>query len=55
MREMLEKVLVEAYYLQMDEEEVLAMAEEIIRQWYRERRRSDEPVGDPDARADQDL
>ena len=31
MREMLEKVLVEAYYLQMEEDEVLAMAEEIIR------------------------
>lgn len=55
MREMLEKMLVEAYYLQMEEDEVLAMAEEIIRQWYRERRRSDEPVGDRDARADQDL
>lgn len=55
MREMLEKVLVEAYYLQMEEDEVLAMAEEIIRQWYRERRRSDETVGDRDARADQDL
>jgi GntR family transcriptional regulator len=55
MREMLEKVLVEAYYLQMEEDEVLAMAEEIIRQWYRERRRSDEPVGDRDVRADQDL
>src|SRR5690606_15388680 len=46
MREMLEKVLVEAYYLQMEEDEVLAMAEEIIREWYRERRRSDEPVSD---------
>lgn len=55
MREMLEKMLVEAYYLQMEEDEVLAMAEEIIRQLYRERRRSDEPVGDRDARADQDL
>ncbi|MFS8513247.1 MAG: GntR family transcriptional regulator [Planifilum fulgidum] len=55
MREMLEKVLVEAYYMQMEEEEVLAMVEEIIREWYRERRRSDEPVGDRDARADQDL
>ncbi len=38
MREMLEKVLVEAYYMQMEEEEVLAMVEEIIREWYRERR-----------------
>lgn len=38
MREMLEKVLVEAYYMQMEEDEVLAMVEEIIREWYRERR-----------------
>jgi GntR family transcriptional regulator len=45
MREMLEKVLVEAYYLQMEEDEVLSLMEEIVRQWYRERRRSDEPVG----------
>lgn len=34
---LLEKILVEAYYMQLDEEEMLALVEETVRTWYRER------------------
>lgn len=36
---MLEKILVEAYYMQVDEAELLALLEETVRKWYGERRR----------------
>ncbi|PTM57814.1 GntR family transcriptional regulator [Desmospora activa] len=39
LKEKLEPILVEAHYLDMDEEEFVSFIEEIIRDWYRERRR----------------
>jgi GntR family transcriptional regulator len=36
--EMLEKMLVEAFYLQIDEEEMIGLMNEAVREWYRERR-----------------
>ncbi|ARU60834.1 GntR family transcriptional regulator [Tumebacillus avium] len=35
---MLERMLVEAHYLQLEEEELLEILEESVREWYRERR-----------------
>lgn len=34
---MLEKILVEAYYMQLDEKDMLTLVEETVRAWYRER------------------
>ncbi len=37
-QEMLEKILVESYYLQLEEDELLQVMEQKVREWYRERR-----------------
>lgn len=37
-KEMLDKILVEAYYLQIDEEEMASLVTKAVREWYRERR-----------------
>lgn len=37
-REMLRRVLVEAYYLDLSQEELLSLLEEAVREWYREGR-----------------
>ncbi|MDR6226686.1 GntR family transcriptional regulator [Desmospora profundinema] len=39
LKEKLQPILVEAHYLDIDEEEMAAFIEEIIRDWYRERRK----------------
>ncbi|MDH7578114.1 MAG: GntR family transcriptional regulator [Bacillota bacterium] len=39
-REMLRRVLVEAYYLDLSQEELLSVLEEAVREWYRQRRES---------------
>lgn len=36
-REMAEKILVEAYYLGLTQEELLEILEETVKEWYRER------------------
>jgi len=36
---MLEKILIEAFYLQLGEEELIALMEETVRDWYQERGR----------------
>lgn len=36
-KSMLEKILVEAYYLQFDEKTLLALMEKTVRDWYRDR------------------
>jgi len=35
---MLNRILVEAYHMQMEEQEMLSLMEETVREWYRERR-----------------
>jgi GntR family transcriptional regulator len=53
-RRLMEQVLVEAHYLWMEEEALLEWLEEIVRQWYAERRKPG-ASGDRDPKSDEGV